>query len=58
MLKQEILPVCISGRWHCLLVTETWFGFVRLCSGKEMAEFPIEPEITLELMMAANYLDT
>ncbi|PWZ07762.1 hypothetical protein Zm00014a_024844 [Zea mays] len=26
--------------------------------GKETAEFLIEPEITLELMMAANYLDT
>ncbi|WVZ48753.1 hypothetical protein U9M48_000168 [Paspalum notatum var. saurae] len=29
-----------------------------LICGKETAEFPIEPEITLELMMAANYLDT
>ncbi|CAO2145267.1 unnamed protein product [Urochloa humidicola] len=26
--------------------------------GKETTEFPIEPEITLDLMMAANYLDT
>lgn len=26
-------------------------------SGKE-TEFPIEPELTLELMMAANYLHT
>lgn len=28
-----------------------------LCSGKE-TEFHIEPELTLELMMAANYLHT
>ncbi|PUZ45922.1 hypothetical protein GQ55_8G263800 [Panicum hallii var. hallii] len=27
-------------------------------SGTESAEFAIDPEITLELMMAANYLDT
>lgn len=30
---------------------------VALASGKE-TEFPIEPELTLELMMAANYLHT
>ncbi|KAG2554036.1 hypothetical protein PVAP13_9KG636700 [Panicum virgatum] len=30
----------------------------KICHGKETAEFPIEPEITLDLMMAANYLDT
>jgi transcription elongation factor B subunit 1 len=34
------------------------FGLVWLCSGTESAEFAIDPEITLELMMAANYLDT
>jgi transcription elongation factor B subunit 1 len=28
-----------------------------LCSGKE-TEFHIDPEMTLELMMAANYLHT
>lgn len=30
---------------------------ISACSGKE-SEFHIEPEITLELMMAANYLHT
>ncbi|KAK7851755.1 elongin-c [Quercus suber] len=29
----------------------------KICNGKE-TEFPIEPELTLELMMAANYLHT
>lgn len=28
-----------------------------IASGKD-TEFPIEPELTLELMMAANYLHT
>uniref|UniRef100_A0A9I9DN19 Elongin-C n=1 Tax=Cucumis melo TaxID=3656 RepID=A0A9I9DN19_CUCME len=30
---------------------------LQFASGKE-TEFPIEPELTLELMMAANYLHT
>ena len=33
-------------------------NFVFPCSQKNVPEFKIEPEIALELLMAANYLDT
>ncbi len=37
------------------MLPKIWIMVV--CSGKE-TEFHIEPEMTLELMMAANYLHT
>ncbi|KAL6654458.1 hypothetical protein ACP70R_007923 [Stipagrostis hirtigluma subsp. patula] len=39
-------------------ICQYFYWSLHYSSGKETAEFPIEPEITLELMMAANYLDT
>uniref|UniRef100_A0ACD6A4P2 Uncharacterized protein n=1 Tax=Avena sativa TaxID=4498 RepID=A0ACD6A4P2_AVESA len=39
-------------------ICQYFYWSLHYASGKETAEFPIEPEITLELMMAANYLDT
>jgi len=50
--KSLIFISCMSMKIAVLL---TWD--VALTSGKE-TEFPIEPELTLELMMAANYLHT
>jgi hypothetical protein len=42
-----------QGRKRTLMTSSVTF----LCSGKE-TEFHIDPEMTLELMMAANYLHT
>ncbi|KAK3120768.1 hypothetical protein QOZ80_9AG0693390 [Eleusine coracana subsp. coracana] len=39
-------------------ICQYFYWSLHYSSGKETTEFPIEPEITLELMMAANYLDT
>ncbi|PAN51039.1 hypothetical protein PAHAL_9G565400 [Panicum hallii] len=39
-------------------ICQYFYWSLHYSSGKETAEFPIEPEITLDLMMAANYLDT
>ncbi|AQL00819.1 Elongin [Zea mays] len=39
-------------------ICQYFYWSLHYSSGKETAEFLIEPEITLELMMAANYLDT
>ncbi|KAH7284637.1 hypothetical protein KP509_34G063700 [Ceratopteris richardii] len=38
-------------------VCQYFYWSLQYSSGKEV-DFPIEPEITLELMMAANYLHT
>ncbi|KAF0896952.1 hypothetical protein E2562_030798 [Oryza meyeriana var. granulata] len=39
-------------------ICQYFYWSLHYSSGKETSEFQIEPEITLELMMAANYLDT
>ncbi|KAG6607274.1 Elongin-C, partial [Cucurbita argyrosperma subsp. argyrosperma] len=38
-------------------ICQYFYWHLQFASGKE-TEFPIEPELTLELMMAANYLHT
>ncbi|KAF5446843.1 hypothetical protein F2P56_032442, partial [Juglans regia] len=38
-------------------ICKYFYWHLQFASGKE-TEFPIEPELTLELMMAANYLHT
>ncbi|XP_022970584.1 elongin-C-like [Cucurbita maxima] len=38
-------------------ICQYFYWNLQFASGKE-TEFPIEPELTLELMMAANYLHT
>ncbi|KAI4369504.1 hypothetical protein MLD38_017939 [Melastoma candidum] len=38
-------------------ICQYFYWSLQYASGKE-TEFPIEPELTLELMMAANYLHT
>ncbi|XP_042067610.1 elongin-C-like [Salvia splendens] len=38
-------------------ICQYFHWYLRYASGKK-TEFHIEPELTLELMMAANYLDT
>ncbi|XP_020964227.1 uncharacterized protein LOC130943908 isoform X1 [Arachis stenosperma] len=45
--------ICQYFYWHLQFASEN----LAVVSGKE-TEFPIEPELTLELMMAANYLHT
>ncbi|KAF7823670.1 Transcription elongation factor B polypeptide 1 [Senna tora] len=51
--------ICQYFYWHLQFASVLiYMSFLTLCcSGKE-TEFPIEPELTLELMMAANYLHT
>ncbi|KAG5238281.1 hypothetical protein OIU76_014768 [Salix suchowensis] len=38
-------------------ICQYFYWSLQYANGKE-TEFPIEPELTLELIMAANYLDT
>ncbi|KAL5204760.1 hypothetical protein ABZP36_009631 [Zizania latifolia] len=51
-------PAMGTASQGCLFADSFVLFELVVSSGKETAEFPIEPEITLELMMAANYLDT
>ena len=53
MYVKLVYELCLSQPFVHALRDLFW-----VCSGKEMAEFQIEPEITLDLMMAANYLYT
>ncbi|CAL4982427.1 unnamed protein product [Urochloa decumbens] len=39
-------------------ICQYFYWSLHYSRGQETTEFPIEPEITLDLMMAANYLDT
>ncbi|KAL4292479.1 hypothetical protein AHAS_Ahas08G0065200 [Arachis hypogaea] len=51
--------ICQYFYWHLQFASSIDLNSENLAvvSGKE-TEFPIEPELTLELMMAANYLHT
>lgn len=55
------MKYCLLGLFHSfyieVILVHIYIGHCSAHSGKE-TEFHIEPELTLELMMAANYLHT